>query len=990
MSASVNEVPEMGSARGSRVVVPGPATTPGNLLGADRFVDRHVGPRPAQIQEMLGLLGLSSLDDLTDQAVPADIRLDEPLRLPEPLTEAQALARLREYAGANRLARSFVGMGYYGCHVPAVIQRNVLENPGWYTQYTPYQSEISQGRLEALLNFQTMVCDLTGLEIANASLLDEATAAAEAMMMCLRLKGGDRRHRFLVAADCHPQTIEVVQTRARPLGVEVEVLPPEAMQPDAGVCGVLLQYPATDGAVNDPSALIQQAHAADSLVVVATDLLALTLLKSPGEWGADIAVGSAQRFGVPMGFGGPHAGFLATRNACKRQLPGRLVGVSRDARGKPALRLALGTREQHIRRDKATSNICTAQALLASMAAFYAVYHGPEGLRGIAERTHHLAACLAAGLRKLGFATNGTPFFDTVRVAAPAAELDRVMARAASMEINLRRLRPDTITIALDETTSCRDVEDLWSVFGSAGAKAMSFQDVAAEVDRDSDLPDAVRRQSGFLTHPVFHRYRSETEMMRYLRRLESRDLSLTASMIPLGSCTMKLNPAAAMLPVSWPGFAGLHPFAPSEQTAGYARLFADLEAWLAEITGFAGVSLQPNAGSQGEYAGLLVIRAWHASRGEASRDVCLIPTSAHGTNPASAVMAGLRVVPVACDSAGNIDLDDLRRKAVEHREQLAALMITYPSTHGVFEARVRDVCEVIHEHGGQVYLDGANMNAQVGLTHPGVIGADVCHLNLHKTFAIPHGGGGPGVGPICVAAHLKPFLPGHGAVGRAGQGRVGAVAAAPWGSAGVLPISWFYIAALGSDGLRRASQVAILNANYLARRLEGAFPVLYRGAHERVAHECILDLRQFKSVTAEDVAKRLMDHGFHAPTLSWPVAGTLMVEPTESESKEELDRFCEAMLAIHAEILAIEEGRMDARNNPLKNAPHTADMIAAAEWNHPYSREQAAFPTACQHEWKFWPAVARVDNVLGDRNPICTCAGMEAYGADQRHQVSS
>lgn len=951
------------------------------LASADRFVDRHVGPRPTQIQEMLELLGLGSLDELTDQAIPADLCLGRPLRLLEPLTEAQAVSRLREYAGANRRARSFLGMGYHGCHVPAVIQRNVLENPGWYTQYTPYQSEISQGRLEALLNFQTMVCDLTGLEIANASLLDEATAAAEAMMMCLRLKGGEGRRRFLVAADCHPQTIEVVRTRARPLGAEVEVLPPEQLQADDTVCGILLQYPATDGAVRDYSPLIQQAHAAGAVAVVATDLLALTLLKPPGDCGADIAVGSAQRFGVPMGFGGPHAGFLATRDACKRQLPGRLVGVSRDARGKPALRLALGTREQHIRRDKATSNICTAQALLASMAAFYAVYHGPERLRAIAERTHRLAASLSAGLRTLGFATGNAALFDTVRVEAPSGDLDAVMARAASAGINLRRLDAGTITIALDETTEPADVQDLWALFRPEKAGDLSADAVASAAGEAPLLPAEVRRQSGFLTHPVFHRYRSETEMMRYLRRLESRDLSLTASMIPLGSCTMKLNPAAAMLPVSLPGFADLHPFAPAEQVEGYRRLFADLESWLAEITGFAGVSLQPNAGSQGEYAGLLVIRAWHASRGEAARDVCLIPTSAHGTNPASAVMAGLRVVPVACDTAGNIDLDDLRRKAAEHHESLAALMITYPSTHGVFEAGVREICGIIHEHGGQVYLDGANMNAQVGLTHPGAIGADVCHLNLHKTFAIPHGGGGPGVGPICVAEHLKPFLPRHGIFGLGGEDDgVGAVAAAPWGSASILPISWFYIAALGADGLRRASQVAILNANYIAHRLEGAFPVLYRGAHGRVAHECILDLRRFKSVTAEDVAKRLMDFGFHAPTLSWPVAGTLMVEPTESESKEELDRFCDAMLAIHAEVLAIEEGRIDAKDNPLKNAPHTADMIAAMEWNHPYSREQAAFPTAIQREWKFWPAVARVDNVLGDRNPVCTCAGMEAY----------
>jgi glycine dehydrogenase len=960
------------------------------LPTTDAFVDRHLGPRPAQLREMLGQLGLSSLEELTDQAIPGDIRLPERLRLPEPLSEAQAIARLQDYANQNQPVRSYLGMGYYGCHVPAVIRRNVFENPGWYTQYTPYQSEISQGRLEALLNFQTMVCDLTALEIANASLLDEATAAAEAMMMCLRLKGRGDRRRFLVAADCHPQTIEVVQTRARPLGAEVEVLPVDDIKPDAAVCGVLLQYPATDGAVRDPAPLIQRTHAAGALAVVATDLLALTLLKPPGECGADIAVGSAQRFGVPIGFGGPHAGFLATRDACKRQLPGRLVGVSRDARGKPALRLALGTREQHIRRDKATSNICTAQALLASMAAFYAVYHGPEGLRAIAERTHQLAARLATGLRQLGFATGESACFDTVRVESTPANLDAIMARATAAGINLRRLAAGAITIALDETTEPADLERLWSLFQTEQADERTVEPAAAAAGQASAVPPELRRESGFLMHPVFHRYRSETEMMRYLRRLESRDLSLTASMIPLGSCTMKLNPAAAMLPVSLPGFAGLHPFAPPDQTGGYQRLFADLEGWLAEITGFAGVSLQPNAGSQGEYAGLLVIRAWHASRGEGTREVCLIPTSAHGTNPASAVMAGLRVVPVACDAGGNIDVEDLRRKAGEHRESLAALMITYPSTHSVFETAVREICGIIHEHGGQVYLDGANMNAQVGLTHPGLIGADVCHLNLHKTFAIPHGGGGPGVGPICVAQHLVPFLPGHGVAESGDPAKVGAVAAAPWGSASILPISWFYIAALGESGVRRASQVAILNANYIAHRLEPAFPVLYRGVNGRVAHECILDLRRFRSVTAEDVAKRLMDFGFHAPTLSWPVAGTLMVEPTESESKEELDRFCEAMLAIHAEIQAIEEGRMDAKDNPLKNAPHTADMIAAAEWSHPYSREQAAFPTAWQHEWKFWPAVARVDNVLGDRNPVCSCAGMEAHGGSPDQPASS
>ncbi|MCP5525536.1 MAG: aminomethyl-transferring glycine dehydrogenase [Verrucomicrobiales bacterium] len=945
----------------------------------DRYVDRHLGPRPEELAAMLGAVGVRDLEALTDQTVPADIRLPGPPALPPPLTEFAALQRLREMANQNHVARSFIGLGYHDCIVPPVILRNVLENPGWYTQYTPYQSEISQGRLEALLTFQTMVCDLTGLDIANASLLDEATAAAEAMMLALRVKGVSGRRRCLVAGDCHPQTIEVVRTRARPLGVEVDVSPRARLQPDETVFAVLLQYPATDGALFDPAAVIQAAHDAGALVIVATDLLALTLLRPPGEFGADIAVGSAQRFGVPLGFGGPHAGFMATRDSLKRQLPGRLVGVSKDSRGRPAYRLALGTREQHIRREKATSNICTAQALLANLAAFYAVYHGPEGLQAIARRVHGLAAGLAAGLRRLGWRIAHDTFFDTIRVEGEPERIQAAFAGAARAGINLRRLADHALGVALDETTSPKEVTGLWTVFNHGAAPDFGFESIAAG-PAATVLPAAMGRTSEFLSAPVFHRYRSETEMLRYLRRLESRDLSLTASMIPLGSCTMKLNAAGAMLPVSWPGFAGVHPFAPADQTAGYAALFRDLEDWLATLTGFTAVSLQPNAGSQGEYAGLLVIRAYHESRGEAHRDVCLIPTSAHGTNPASAIMAGLRVIAVACDAAGNIDLDDLRRKAATHRDELAALMVTYPSTHGVFEPGIREICRIVHEHGGQVYLDGANMNAQVGLTSPGVIGADVCHLNLHKTFSIPHGGGGPGVGPICVAAHLAPFLPGHELAGQSGGQRGGAVSAAPWGSAGILPISWFYIACMGAEGLKRASQVAILNANYIAHRLQEAFPVLYRGAAGRVAHECILDLRQFKSVTAEDVAKRLMDFGFHAPTLSWPVAGTLMVEPTESESRAELDRFCDAMLAIRAEIAAVETGAMDHRDNPLKNAPHTADMIASSGWPHPYSREQAAFPLPAQREFKFWPAVGRVDNVLGDRNPLCTCAGIAAY----------
>ncbi|RME94631.1 MAG: glycine dehydrogenase (aminomethyl-transferring) [Verrucomicrobia bacterium] len=956
-----------------------PTTTDNDLRGADpdAFLSRHLGPRPGDIRLMLRSLGLGSLDELVDQAIPPEIRLGRELALPAPLSEAAALRRLRELAALNRPCRSFLGMGYHDTHLPGVIRRNVLENPGWYTAYTPYQSEISQGRLEAMLNFQTMVCDLTGMAIANASLLDEATAAAEAMMMCRRLKARENRHRFWIAADAHPQVIEVVQTRARPLGIEVIVAIPEEFAPDAQTCGVLLASPATDGRLRDLSALIERARQAGALAVVDTDLLALTLLTPPGEQGADIVIGSAQRFGVPMWYGGPHAAFLATRDEFKRQMPGRLVGVSRDARGRPALRLALGTREQHIRRDKATSNICTAQALLACIAAFYAVWHGPEGLQAIARRVHGQAAALAEALRQSGWQVRGEPFFDTIRVEAEPERIAAVIENARKDGLLLRRLDEGALTIALDETTEAADLAALVRVFG--GEASVAAFAGAGVGEGEPDWPEPLRRRSPFLTAPVFHRYRSETEMMRYLKRLESRDLSLTASMIPLGSCTMKLNPAAAMMAIGWGEWTGLHPFAPREFAEGYHRLFEELGGWLAEITGLPGVSFQPNAGSQGEYTGLLVIRAWHESRGEGRRDVCLIPMSAHGTNPASAVMAGLRVVPVPCDPRGNVDVGRLRELAEQHADRLAALMITYPSTHGVFESRIREISEIVHAHGGQLYLDGANMNAQVGLMRPAEVGADVCHLNLHKTFAIPHGGGGPGMGPICVAEHLRPFLPGHSVAGLGGPQSIGAVAAAPWGSAGILPIAWFYIACLGAEGLRRASEVAILNANYVARRLEGAFPVLYRGRHDRVAHECILDLRRYKTVTAEDVAKRLMDYGFHAPTLSWPVAGTLMVEPTESESRQELDRFCDAMLAIHAEILAIEDGRLDPRDNPLKNAPHTADMIAETDWPHPYTREQAVFPAPALREFKYWPPVARVDNVFGDRNPLCTCAGMEA-----------
>jgi glycine dehydrogenase len=883
-------------------------------------------------------------------------------------------------------------MGYYDCITPAVIQRNVLENPGWYTQYTPYQAEISQGRLEALLNFQTMVTDLTGMEIANASLLDEATAAAEAMTMCHSLKDG--RNVFYVSDACHPQNTHVVMTRAKALGIEVIVCPHEEIQFTDKVFGVLIQYPDTYGVINDFSAFVEKAHAAGALVVVACDLLALTLIKPPGEFGADIAIGSAQRFGVPLGYGGPHAAFFATRDEFKRHMPGRLVGVSKDSRGKPALRLALGTREQHIRREKATSNICTAQALLANMASMYAVYHGPEGLKKIAQRIHRLTCVLAAGLEKLGYtvgqASRLSPsksekqkevsqagcltYFDTVTVDLGENSATDVVKIAEAHRMNFRVIDNHTLGISLDETTDENDVAEIWQIFNDD--KQVDF----AVGDLKLDAAHLTPRTSTFLTHKVFNSYHSETEMLRYLKRLESRDLSLTASMIPLGSCTMKLNAAAEMFPISWPEFAKIHPFAPLKQTRGYQILFQNLEDWLAEITGFAGISLQPNAGAQGEYTGLLVIRAYHENRCELHRNICLIPTSAHGTNPASAVMAGLKVIAVACDKDGNIDVADLRAKAEMHKQNLACLMVTYPSTHGVFEETIKEICGIIHVNGGQVYMDGANMNAQVGLCRPADIGADVCHLNLHKTFCIPHGGGGPGVGPIGVAEHLVEFLPGHPIVNLGGENPIGAVAAAPWGSAGILPISWMYIAMTGADGLTEATRFAILNANYIAKRLENYFPTLYRGHGGLVAHECILDLRQFKSVTAEDVAKRLMDYGFHAPTLSWPVAGTFMVEPTESESKAELDRFCDAMISIHAEMTAIESGAADKQNNLLKNAPHTADMIAVDNWNHPYSREQAAFPVKSLHDYKFWPAVGRIDNVYGDRNLVCTCAGMENY----------
>ncbi len=939
----------------------------------DQFVNRHIGPDAAEARAMLGAIGFDSMENFIDAVVPKSIRSSQPLSLPEALSEQAALKQLRKIISENKPHRSYLGMGYSDCIVPPAIQRNLLENPGWYTQYTPYQAEISQGRLEALLNFQTMVCDLTGLEIANASLLDEATACAEAMTMCHALKGNSKRNVFLAAPDCHPQNLEVLRTRAKPLGIEVHVGNPAF---DETVFGVLLQYPASDGAVTDPGTVITAAHESGAMVVMATDLLALTLLKPPGELSADVAVGSAQRFGVPLGYGGPHAAFFATRNEFKRQIPGRIVGVSRDSRGKPALRLSVQTREQHIRRDKATSNICTAQALLASMAGMYACYHGPEGLRQIAGRVHGLARLLAAGLERLGHKIQNGSFFDTLRVEHSSQSAVDMVKIAEAYRINLRALDDRSVSVALDETTTDANVTELLQVFNEGRDVPFGLDDLAA----NEALPTQLRRESVFLTHEVFLKHRSETELMRYLKRLESRDLSLAHSMIPLGSCTMKLNAAAEMMPISWPQFTGLHPFVPLKQTRGYQQLFADLEKWLGEITGFAGISLQPNAGSQGEYAGLLVIRAYHESRGEAGRDVCLIPTSAHGTNPASAVMSGLRVVPVKCNGGGDIDLADLRAKATEHADALAAMMITYPSTHGVFEESIGEICETVHAAGGQVYLDGANLNAMVGLSRPGELGADVCHINLHKTFCIPHGGGGPGMGPIAVTEHLVDFLPDHPVVNLGGENPIGTVSAAPWGSASILPISWMYIAMMGAEGLRAATEHAILNANYIAHRLETHYPVLYKGANGLVAHECILDLRQFGKVTVEDVAKRLMDFGFHAPTISWPVAGTMMVEPTESESKEELDRFCDAMIAIRSEIEALEIGAVDATDNVLKNAPHTTDMVSADEWTHSYSREQSAFPAAWLRDFKFWPTVGRIDNVWGDRNLTCSCTGMEDY----------
>jgi glycine dehydrogenase len=943
---------------------------------AEQFADRHIGPSDSDVDHMLRTIGLSSVDELLDQAVPASIRDDKPLDLDDALSEPEVIARLRALAARNRVSTSLIGQGYYGTHVPGVILRNVLENPAWYTAYTPYQPEISQGRLEALLTFQTMVCDLTGMEIAGASMLDEATAAAEGMTLARR----SSRHPgnvFFVDAECHPQTIAVVATRAEPLGLEVVVGDPAADLSPADAFGVLLQHPGTSGVVRDLRPVVDSVHEAGGLVVVATDLLACTVLVPPGELGADVAVGSSQRFGVPMGFGGPHAGFLATRDAFRRSLPGRLVGVSVDAAGRPAHRLALQTREQHIRREKATSNICTAQVLLAVMASMYAVYHGPEGLRTIARRVLARTTDLAGRLERAGFDLVNDTWFDTLTVRAPGQAAE-ICERARQRDINLRRVDADTVALSFDETTTRAVVADVAQVFGAEDGWAASGP--------GEGVPEAERRTSDFLTHPVFHEHRSETEMLRYLRRLADKDVALDQAMIPLGSCTMKLNATTEMEPVTWPEFADVHPFAPLEQAEGYLALIHDLEATLARITGYDAVSLQPNAGSQGELAGLLAIRGYHRSRGESRRDVCLIPASAHGTNAASAAMAGMRVVVVACDDDGNVDVDDFRAKADAHAADLAALMVTYPSTHGVFESRITEICDIVHRHGGQVYVDGANLNALVGVARPGWFGGDVSHLNLHKTFCIPHGGGGPGVGPVAALAHLAPFLPNHPAAAEAGPATgPGPVSAAPWGSASILPISYAYTKLMGPEGLRRATVVAILSANYIAARLGDHYPVLYAGEHGRVAHECIIDLRgitKATGVTVDDVAKRLIDYGFHAPTMSFPVAGTLMIEPTESEPLAEIDRFCDALIAIRAEIDRVASGEWAHGESPLAHAPHTAEDLLVADWDRPYSREQAAYPVPGLREGKYWPPVSRIDGGYGDRNLVCACPPPESFEA--------
>ena len=948
----------------------------------NNFCSRHVGSVGASRQNLIKDLGYDRIDHLIDDAVPANIRGGEPLELPEALSETAALEKLRSIMGKNKVLKSYIGQGYSGTIVPPVIQRNILENPGWYTAYTPYQAEIAQGRLEALLNFQTMISDLTGLDVAGASLLDEATAAAEAM--ALAKSGKPRGTTMFVAESCHPQTIEVVKTRAEPLGIEIVVADWKTFDPAAceGLFAILLQYPDTLGCVQDYAGLIDKAHEAGALAIVAADILALTVLRPPGEFGADICVGNSQRFGVPFGFGGPHAAFMACTDKLKRKMPGRLIGVSIDSQGNPGYRLSLQTREQHIRRDKATSNICTAQVLLAVMASMYAVYHGPEGLKKIALDAHLSARSCSASLKQAGYEVIGESYFDTLTVVVPG-KADEVIAAAVEQGVNLRRIDADHVVIACDETMGMADVMLVLKSFGVEKAQTLEGDDTSWQACH--------ARRSDFCTAPVFNSYHSETEMLRYISRLEQKDLALNESMIALGSCTMKLNATSEMMPLSWPEVANIHPFVPDDQTVGYREMLDELSDWLARITGFAAISLQPNAGSQGEYAGLLAIRRYHIANGnsgnnddggdgsDTERDICIIPTSAHGTNPASAVMAGFKVVPVACDDQGNIDVADLKAKAEQHAEKLGALMVTYPSTHGVYESTIVEICEIIHANGGQVYMDGANMNAQVGLTSPGLIGADVCHLNLHKTFCIPHGGGGPGVGPIGVAEQLVPYLPGHSMM----ENEEAPVCAAAYGSASINTISWMYIAMMGVEGLTEATKIAILNANYMAKRLNAYFPVLYTGNKGLVAHECIIDIRPLaerSGITVEDVAKRLMDYGYHAPTMSWPVAGTLMIEPTESESKAELDKFCDAMISIYGEIQQVIDGAADKDDNVLKNAPHTAQMVISDQWSHPYSREQAAYPLASLRSHKFWPAVGRIDNVHGDRNLVCSCVGMDAY----------
>jgi glycine dehydrogenase len=942
------------------------------------FVERHVGPDLEDVRAMLGHIGYDSLESLVTATIPENLRFRKPLALPQAASEFEVLRKLRAISLKNRLAKSYIGLGYHACVTPPAIQRHILENAGWYTAYTPYQAEIAQGRLEALVNFQTMVTDLTGLEIANASLLDEGTAAAESMAMCFSLRKQSPVRAFFVSRTCHPQTIAVVETRAKPLGINVIVGDHDSWDFAVPLFGALVQYPATDGKIIDYGPFVQRLHEHKALAVVAADLLSLTLLVPPGEFGADICVGSTQRFGVPLGFGGPHAAFFATRNEYKRQMPGRLVGISKDPAGRPGYRLALQTREQHIRRDKATSNICTSQVLLAVIASTYAVYHGPHRLRKIAERIRMQTEILSIALTRLGFEVNDGPCFDTLRVNLGDRRA-AILAKADAEAINVRMYPDGSIGLALDETVSDQDLSTLIRLFGDPCS--LSVEELRAA--RDSTIPQKFVRRSAYLTHPVFNSYHTETELLRYLHRLVSRDLSLTTSMIPLGSCTMKLNAAAEMLPITWPEFSQIHPFVPDSQIAGYLELIAELEADLAEISGFDAVTLQPNAGSQGEYAGLLVIREYFKERGDNNRDVCLIPTSAHGTNPASAVMAGLKVVPVQCDAQGNIDIADLRSKADRYATSLAALMVTYPSTHGVFEEGITEICNIVHSHGGQVYMDGANLNALVGLCRPGDFGPDVCHLNLHKTFCIPHGGGGPGIGPIGVKAHLAAYLPSHPLADLGRKSGIGPISAAPYGSAGILAISWAYLRLMGPEGLSHATRVAIVNANYIASRLAPYFPVLYKGQKGLVAHECIIDMRQFKKsagIEVEDVAKRLIDYGFHAPTMSWPVPGTMMIEPTESESKAELDRFCDAMISIYGEIRAIETGEADKEDNVLKHAPHTAQDLLDENWDRGYSRQSAAYPAAWTRKHKFWPTVGRIDNAYGDRNLFCSCLPVEDF----------